>query len=55
MDISAEVTCDKRFKVECDVWTSNTETSGSSTAEEIIVGNSTYLFVTVELLKAPVD
>lgn len=54
VDISAVVTHDERFEVIYDFRTSNSAASGSSTATGINVGSSTYLFVTVELLKAPV-
>lgn len=54
VNIGAAIEKDSRFNVTCDFRTSNTAQSGSSTATGITVGNSTYLFVTVELIKAPV-
>lgn len=54
VNIGAAIEKDPRFNVTCDFRTSNTAPSGSSTATGITVGNSTYLFVTVELIKAPV-
>lgn len=54
VNIGAAVQSDSRFNVTYDFRTTNTATSGTSTAKGITVGNSTYLFVTVELKKAPV-
>ena len=54
VNIGAAVQSDTRFNVTYDFRTTNTATSGTSTAKGITVGNSTYLFVTVELIKAPV-
>ena len=54
VNIGAVVQSDSRFNVTYDFRTTNAATSGSSTAKGITVGKSTYLFVTVELIKAPV-
>ena len=55
VDISAAVQSDSRFDVTYDFRTTNTADSGTSTASGITVNGSTYLFVTVELKKAPVE
>ena len=54
VDITAAIVHDARFNVTYDFRTSSAAANGTSTASGITVGSKTYLFVTVELIKAPV-
>ena len=54
VDITAAIEHDARFNVTYDFRTSSAAANGTSTASGITVGSKTYLFVTVELIKAPV-
>lgn len=54
VDITAAIEHDARFNVTYDFRTSSAAASGTSTASGITVESKTYLFVTVELIKAPV-